>query len=296
MQNLEGRVAFITGGARGIGLGIARACAAAGVRVAIADRDEDSLSTADAELRELTDLRTYQLDVSDRTAYELVASDVTSRLGVVSLLLNNAGVVDSTSPSRMSDDLYTWMRSINIDGVHHGLELFLPGMVARRDGHIVNTASEAGVIASPSGFLYAMSKYAVMGVSETLRTEVGPMGIGVSVLIPGPVATNIVENAQRIRPNGAPDHSTRVSKILSESGEWLKKLGRSPDDVGELVLDAVLENRPYIFTRKELAEGLKARTEVMVAAMDHDQVFLDGLAGRHASGEVSMTTEGAQRG
>jgi NADP-dependent 3-hydroxy acid dehydrogenase YdfG len=288
MQNLDSRVAFITGGARGIGLGIARACATAGVRVAIADRDEGSLSAADAELSELTDVRTYQLDVSDRAAYTRVASDVTSALGEVSLLFNNAGVVDSTSPSRMSDDLYTWMRSINVDGVHHGLELFLPGMVARRDGHIVNTASEAGVSASSSGFLYAMTKYAVMGVSETLRIEVGPMGIGVSVLIPGPVATNIVENAQRIRPKDAPEHSTRVSQILSDSGEWLKHHGRSPDDVGELVLDAVRENRPYVFTRNELAEGLNARTESMIAAMNHDQTFLDDRAG--------LTTEGAQRG
>lgn len=288
MQDLEGRVAFITGGSRGIGLGIARACAAAGVRLAIADRDEDSLSAAGSELSELTDVQTYLLDVSDRASYLQVAADVTSALGQVSLLFNNAGVVDSTSPSRMSDDLYAWMRRINVDGVHHGLELFLPGMVARRDGHIVNTSSEAGVIASSSGFLYAMSKYAVMGVSETLRTEVGPMGIGVSVLMPGPVATNIVDNAQRIRPNGAPDHSTRVSQILSDSGKWLKNHGRLPDHVGVLVLDAVRENRPYIFTRNELADGLNARTEAMIAAMNHDQAFLDDRAG--------LTPEGVQRG
>ena len=274
MEHLEGRVAFITGGARGIGLGIARAMTAAGVRVAVADLDDTALQAAEAELG----VQVHRLDVTDRTAYAHVAAHVQETLGEVSLLVNNAGVADSASPSRPSHELYDWMRSVNVDGVHNGLHAFLPSMVRRRDGHVLNTASEAGVLPGGSGFLYAATKYAVVGMSEALRDELAPLGIGVSVLMPGPVATTIVENTRARRPGAAPAHSARVEAILTTSHDWLLAEGRSPDDVGALVVDAVRANRPYVFTRAELAPTLQRRTDALVRAMENDTAFLDECA------------------
>ncbi|MDQ1445807.1 MAG: hypothetical protein QOI20_2271 [Acidimicrobiaceae bacterium] len=278
MRDLRGRVAFITGGSRGIGLGIARACAEAGVKIAIADLDEASLTAAAAELSELTDVQAHRLDVSDREAYASVAKHVQEGLGEVSLLFNNAGVADSVSPSGISHDVYAWMRGINVDGVHHGLEQFLPGMVARRDGHILSTASEAGIIPEGGGYLYSLSKYAVVGLSESLRVELGPLGIGVTVLIPGPCATTIVENTRHHRPETAPKHSERTSQILTMAHEWLTTQGRSPDDVGALAVEAIRENRPYVFTRDEGGAALTARTQAMLEAMRHDHDHLEARA------------------
>ena len=274
MEHLEGRVAFVTGGAKGIGLGIARALIEAGVRVAVADLDDAALESVEAELG----VQVYRLDVTDRVAYAAVAEHVQTTLGDVSLLVNNAGVADSASPSRPSHELYDWVRSINMDGVHNGLHAFVPSMVRRRDGHVLNTASEAGVLPGGSGFLYAATKYAVVGMSESLRDELAPLGIGVSVLMPGPVATTIVENTRANRPGAAPAHSARVDAILSTSHDWLLSRGRSPDDVGTLVVAAVRENRPYIFTRAELAPPLQERTNALVRAMENDSVFLDECA------------------
>ena len=277
-MELQGRVALVTGGARGIGLGIARALAAEGVKVAIADLDEASLDTAAQELGQLTDVQAHRLDVSDRAAYAVVAAKVASGLGDVSLLFNNAGVADSVSPSKISHDMYAWMRGVNVDGVHHGLEQFLPGMIARRDGHILSTASEAGIVPEGGGYLYSLTKYAVVGLSESLRLELGPLGIGVSVLIPGPVATTIVENTKAHRPETAPKPSERTAQILALAHDWLVTNGRSADDVGTLVVDAVRENRPYVFTRDENSKSLTTRTDAMLAAMRHDHDFLEALA------------------
>jgi NAD(P)-dependent dehydrogenase (short-subunit alcohol dehydrogenase family) len=151
-------------------------------------------------------------------------------------------------------------------------------MVERRDGHILSTASEAGIVPEGGGYLYSLSKYAVVGLSESLRVELGPLGIGVSVLIPGPVATTIVENTKARRPDTAPQHSERTAAILTMAHDWLLSQGRSPDDVGALVLDAVRENRPYVFTRKDNGPALTARTDAMLAAMKHDHEYLEALA------------------
>ncbi len=145
MERVEGMTAFITGGARGIGLGIGRAFARAGMRLAIVDIDPDALMMAKSELARLTAVETFNLDVRDREAYARVAVEAEARLGPVSILCNNAGVAAAT---RLTYEFWDWMLGINLNGVINGIQTFLPRMIERGAvGHIVNTASGAGLAA-----------------------------------------------------------------------------------------------------------------------------------------------------
>ncbi|WP_236794242.1 SDR family oxidoreductase [Amycolatopsis sp. GM8] len=280
ITDFAGRVAFVTGGARGIGLGIVRALLRRGANVAVADVDAGALERA----RELlavppSRLRCYQLDVTDREQYATVAAEVRDDLGEVSLLFNNAGIIDSASPSRLTFEMWDHVVGINLSGVYNGFQTFVPGMVAAPHRcHIVSTSSEAGLVEAGSGFLYHASKYAVAGLSESFRRELAHFGIGVSVLFPGPVATGIVENTRRLRPDTAPTHSARVTRILDTAHQLLNEQGASPDGVGELVLDAVETNAPYIATRNEIGDELRRRTEELTAAMEHAETFLAKFA------------------
>lgn len=270
--DVDGRVAFVTGGARGIGLGIVRALLRRGAHVAIADVSTDALEQARAAFDER--VRCYRLDVADRDRYAEVAAEVKRDLGDVTLLFNNAGIIDSVSPARATHQMWDHVMGINLGGVHNGIQEFLPGMLAAQRGHIVNTSSEAGLLHAGSGFLYHASKYAVVGMSESLREELAHHGIGVSVLFPGPVATDIVENTRRLRPDTAPAHSARVTRILDAAHQQLREQGAAPDGVGELVLDAVERNALYIATRDVIADHLRRRTEELCAAMTYAETFL----------------------
>ncbi|MEV5412259.1 SDR family NAD(P)-dependent oxidoreductase [Thermopolyspora sp. NPDC052614] len=279
ITDFEGRVAFVTGGARGIGLGIARALLRLGAKVAIADISEDALDRAGDVLGASPDrLRRLRLDVTDRQRYAEVAAEVRRDLGEVSLLFNNAGIIDSVSPSSLSYEMWDHVMGINLEGVYNGIQTFVPAMLTSpRRCHIVNTASEAGLLEVGSGFLYHASKYAVVGLSESLRRELAHFGVGVSVLFPGPVATEIVENTRRMRPETAPPHTKRVTEILDYAHRLLTEQGAPPDGVGELVLDAVETNAPYIATRDELREALQRRTDELIGAMRHAEGFLAGF-------------------
>lgn len=270
------RVAFVTGGARGIGLGIVKALLRRGATVAVADISVDALEGARGALEVSADrLRCYRLDVADRDQFADVAAKVERDLGDVSLLFNNAGIIDSVSPTRLSYEMWDYVMGINLEGVYNGIQTFVPGMIAApRRCHIVNTSSEAGLAEGGSGFLYHASKYAVVGLSESLRRELAHLGVGVSVLFPGPVATDIVENARNLRPETAPSHTARVSQILDMAHQALNEHGARPDSVGELVLEAVETNAGYIATRNSTGPHLHARTAALTEAMAHAEAFL----------------------
>ena len=262
-------VAFITGGAQGIGLGIARSLARRGARVALADIDEQRLGDAQTELSKLTDVATFVLDVRDRDNFARVAEDTEAALGPVSLLFNNAGVIGSTSPSRMTYEAWDWVLGINLQGVVNGIQTFVPRMIDRGNGgYVVNTSSGAGLAESGSGFLYAMSKFAVVGLSEALHRELAHHSIGVSVLCPGPVATQIITNTESTRPNGqAP--TPRVAAILSAASSRLAT-GTQPDAVGEMVIDGMNNGSLYIFTDNLIEEPIRQRMQKLLAAFRKD--------------------------
>ena len=229
MENVAGRTAFITGGASGIGLGIARAFARAGARIALADVDAAALGAAQAELAKDTPTEAFVLDVRDRAAYARAADEAEARLGPVSLLFNNAGVALAIPALQMSYETWDFALGVNLDGVVNGLQTFVPRMCARGaqlDGaHIVNTASGAGLATPGSGYLYHTAKFAVVGLSESLRFELQGNGIGVSVLCPGPVATKIIHHTMQTQPASAP----RLDAQTVEMVDSFLGSGVSPD-------------------------------------------------------------------
>jgi NAD(P)-dependent dehydrogenase (short-subunit alcohol dehydrogenase family) len=272
MTDVTSRTAFITGSANGIGLGIARAFAGAGAKLALVDIDAAALAQAKAELSKITEVETYLLDVSDRGAFGRVAADIEAKLGPVSLVVNNAGVAGVGRPAhKMSYELWDWGLGINLLGVINGVQTFLPALVERgQGGHIINTASGAGLVAGGISALYDTTKFAVVGLTESLRVELAPRGIGTTVVCPGPVATNIIEHTWRHRPQtGAPpspEEEEALKARLRVSTEFLAK-GAHPDEVGKMVLKGVQENRLYVHTDRIMFDAIQARTRELLAAM-----------------------------
>lgn len=267
MTEVSGRTAFITGGANGIGLGIARAFARAGAKLALADVDAAALANARAELGKETQVETFVLDVRDREAYARAADAAESRLGAVSLLCNNAGVAMAILPEQMSYEAWDFALGVNLGGVVNGLQTFLPRMLGRAreqgGGHVVNTASGAGLAAPGSGFLYHTAKFAVVGLSESLRSELAGSGIGVSVLCPGPVATRIMHHTLRTQPASAPKPAEQMVAMV----DAFLGAGVAPDAVGEMVLRGVSDNALYIHTDRIMEAPLKARTQALLDAL-----------------------------
>jgi NAD(P)-dependent dehydrogenase (short-subunit alcohol dehydrogenase family) len=271
MTDVKGRTAFITGGANGIGLGIARAFGRAGAKVALADLDVAALAHAKAELAALTAVEAVELDVRDRAAYARAADEVERALGPVSLLFNNAGVAGGAPAHKLTYELWDWAMGINLYGVINGVQTFLPRMVARgAGGHIVNTASGAGLAATGNGVVYSTTKYGVVGLSETLHLELAPAGIGVSVLCPGPVATDIVARSAKVKPAERELPSEEQRELLAQHlalATRILQAGVSPDTVGEMVLNAVLGNRLYIHTDRIMVNLIEARAKALLDAM-----------------------------
>lgn len=272
MTQVAGRTAFITGGANGIGLGIARALAREGVKLGLVDIDAGALDRARAELAPITAVETAVLDIRDRAQFAVVADEIEAALGPVSILINNAGVAGGASAAKLTYDLWDWGLDINLGGVINGLQTFMPRMVARGGaGHIVNTASGAGLAASYSGVLYHTAKFGVVGLSEALAAELAPLKIGVTVLCPGPVATDIVSRTRAMQPG-------KNNKPLSKEGEAaangvvekinaMLQQGVAPDAVGEMVLAAIEHDRLYIHTDRSMIEQIEARCEALLEAM-----------------------------
>lgn len=271
MTDIANRSALITGGANGIGLGIARSLAQAGAKLVLVDLDAKALKRAEAELSQVTEVATAVLDVRDRPAYARVADEAEAKLGPVSILVNNAGVAGGAPADRLTYELWDWGIGINLDGVINGIQTFLPRIVGRgAGGHVVNTASGAGLYATTGGVLYSTSKFAVVGMSEALAVELEFQGIGVTVLCPGPVATDIIERTRAAQPKvtksmSAAQRSTAFAKQQAMK-DYLAQ-GTSPNIVGDMVLTAIRENRLYVHTDRSSVDPMAARTEALLEAM-----------------------------
>ncbi|HTO46991.1 MAG TPA: SDR family NAD(P)-dependent oxidoreductase [Burkholderiales bacterium] len=266
-MDVAGRTAFITGGANGIGLGIARAFARAGAKLALADVDAAALASARAELAKETQVESFVLDVRDREAYARTADAAEAALGPVSLLFNNAGVALAVPAETMSYESWDFALGVNLGGVVNGLQTFVPRMLARSralgGGHVVNTSSGAGLVAPGSGFLYHTAKFAVVGLSESLRFELAGAGIGVSVLCPGPVATRIMHHTLRSQPASSP----RPAEQMVAAVDAFLNAGVAPDAVGEMVLRGVRDGALYIHTDRIVEAALQARTRALLDAL-----------------------------
>lgn len=263
MQHLEGKIAFITGGASGIGFGMTQAFLAAGMQVAVADIRQDHLDEAAATLGARSDVHYIALDVADREAMARAAAETERVFGKVHVLCNNAGIGIRGGVKEASYDDWDWSVAVNLTGVFNGVRTFLPYLLKHGEGgHIVNTASIAAVL--PGSILYSSAKCAVLGLSEGLRAEIAPDNIGVSCLLAGPIATNIHEVAT-LRPERFRNTTlgAREAELAHRQANphWMQ-----PRHVGELIVDAVRRNLLFVFTHAEHKPGVGKRFEAILAA------------------------------
>ncbi len=253
MIDFAGRTAFVTGGANGVGIGLVRALLAEGCKVAIADIRQESIDKALASL-DNNEVMGVQVDVSSRDAMTKAADEVEAKFGPVTLLFNNAGVnlFQTIEDSSYSD--WDWVMGVNLHGPINGVMTFVPRMIAHgKGGYIVNTASMAGWLASGSPGIYNTTKFAVRGMSESLRYSLAPHGIGVSIVCPGLVKSYIYASDD-IRPKellaGAKPIDTENVKRLAEFHEF----GMEPDEIAARILDGMRDNRTYIFSHPDHKE------------------------------------------
>ena len=255
MDSLTGRVAVITGGASGIGKAVAERLAREAVKIVVADLDDRGLADVSAAIRagggEALAVRT---DVTDLAQVQALAARAFAAYGAVHILCNNAGVALWGGLERATHRDWQWVLGVNLWGVIHGLEAFLPRMIAQREpGHVVNTASMAGLVATRGLGIYNTSKYAVVGLSETLVKDLKPYGIGVSVLCPMGVATRIRES-DRNRPQDLSNEAPTQAEPVTLMGRTLP-----PETVAEMVVNAIRDDRLYVITHDEGLGPLRRR-------------------------------------
>ena len=267
MDTLLNRVAVITGGASGIGRELCRRFARAGARVVVADVDEAGMAgTVHAVQQAGGEAIMVRTDVSRLADVHALADRAFAEWGRVHVLCNNAGVTVHGGLESATHRDWEWVMGVNLWGVIHGIESFVPRMIGQGEpGHIVNTASMAGLIASQGLGIYNTTKYAVVGLSETLHKDLRPYNIGVSVLCPMGVATSI-RDSERNRPTHLLNPDRRKSGEITLIGRTL-----TPEHVAERVLDAVIANRLYIITHEEGLEPLRRRFQRMERAVEESR-------------------------
>jgi NAD(P)-dependent dehydrogenase (short-subunit alcohol dehydrogenase family) len=276
MQDLGGKIAFVTGGSSGIGLGVVKVLAAAGMKVAFTYRQTQHRDEALAHFAAHPAQRVHaiRLDVTDRAGFAAAADEVERVLGApVQVLINNAGVGVHGLMEHATYADWDWVMGVNVGGVINGVMTFLPRMLASGlPGHIVNVSSIGGIAALGSVGLYATSKFAVVGLTEALRTDLVGRPIGVSVYCPGPVKSNIADSA-RSRP-----------AELAESGYAApdREQGAPPPEfmlhamdavtAGNYVLEGIRHNRLFIISHPEFREVLTARSNLLLGSIPDEPI------------------------
>lgn len=269
MKDFKGKTAFITGGASGIGLSMARAFGRAGMNVVLADIDEKSARAASETLAsEQIKAIPVICDVTERGAVREAALEAIAAFGKVHVVCNNAGVAVGGPIGTVKPKDWDWIIDVNLKGVVYGVETFVPLIRSHGEGgHIVNTASMAGLISPPRMEPYCATKYAVVAMSEGWALQLQEQNIGVSVLCPGFVRTRIHESSRaRQERYGAPRAPDAADSAAREETAKNILSGLDPDIVGGRVLEAVEAGELYIFTHPQMKDAVEARFEAIRAA------------------------------
>jgi NAD(P)-dependent dehydrogenase (short-subunit alcohol dehydrogenase family) len=268
MEDFKEKVAFVTGGARGIGYAIAQAFLEEGARVMIGDISETNLDESKRALAEFGEVEALVCDVSDASAVARAADRVIERFGKVHILVNNAGVVIGGPPGEFDLDDWRWIVDVNLMGVVYGVETFVPWIRSHGEGgFIVNTASMAGHGGMPGLAPYSATKFAVVGYSEALRQELAEHDIGVAALCPGWVDTKIYESGLA-RPSRVGQEMTAEDREALEGAKKFFATGMSPRQVGRWVVESMKQNAGHIFTNRELHHAIDRRADTLRAAYD----------------------------
>jgi NAD(P)-dependent dehydrogenase (short-subunit alcohol dehydrogenase family) len=280
LPDLAGKVAVVTGGASGIGKGIAARLVAEGAQVIIADIQRDAMEATAAELG----ADAAWTDVSDPASVDALARAVLDRYGAVHVVCNNAGIGPLAPVADLTLDDWRWMIGVNLWGVIHGVHTFLPVLKQNRDGgHIVNTASMAGLVAGPRLGAYAAAKYGVVGLTEVLAAELAADNsrVGVSVLCPGTVHTNI-GTSSRNRPADLPEAGFKDVDIELEDNpryRWIY-----PEDAGAVVVRAIKRGDLYALTHPDWYPIVAERHEAIAEAFREQEALREAEAFRRQAG------------
>jgi NAD(P)-dependent dehydrogenase (short-subunit alcohol dehydrogenase family) len=247
VSDLEGKTAVVTGAASGIGLAMTEQFVREGAKVVMADVEEAALVREATRLQGAgADVLAVLTNVTDPAQVESLRDQALAQYGAVHVVCNNAGVAPAGPMLNTTAADWRWIVDVNVLGVAYGVITFGPLLVAQGEGHIVNTASEAGLVTTPTLGMYCATKHAVVGMSESLYHELAPQGIGVSCLCPNLVKTSIF-HSERNRPHGA-DLSAQEHAIISPLRESLDAMGIAPAQVATDVVDAVKSGTFWIFT------------------------------------------------
>ncbi|MDR2856836.1 MAG: SDR family oxidoreductase [Novosphingobium sp.] len=257
MHLSEARHAFVTGGASGLGLGIADALAARGVAVTIADINDEALAQVVASRG--NSFRGVVLDTRDREGWQRAKAEAETALGPVDILISNAGIAPNGKGfAEMDPESFDRIIAINLTGIYNGIWAFAGDMARRGKGHIVCTSSQAGLVTTVTGVgAYSAAKFGVTAIGEALRAELAPQGVGVSLLFPGYVQTNLAANTQRIGGD------------IRQYSNFTMTSDVTPADVGEMVAEAIEQDAPYIITHKDIWPGVERRMTAIKAACDY---------------------------
>jgi len=269
MKELDGKVAFVTGGVSGIGLGIAKTLLDEGMTVAVSYMREAHRDMAMEVLRSVpgANVHAFKLDVTDRQNMQAVADEIERDLGPVDLLCNNAGVNIFGPMDSASFDDWDWVLDVNLGGTINGTVCFVPRMRDRRRGHVVNVGSMACFISGPHAGVYTTAKAGVRGLTECLRYSLARHNVGVSLLCPGLTDSNI-HQAEQNRPG---KYARSGYEPTAEAALHLKSdvlsLGMSPEEVGRKTVDAVKRGDFYIFTHPEFHEDMHELCSAILGAL-----------------------------
>jgi NAD(P)-dependent dehydrogenase (short-subunit alcohol dehydrogenase family) len=271
MKDIRGKTAFITGGASGIGRGIATAFVSAGSKVVLADLRQDHIDEAMQEFYErghCQSVHAIRVDVTDRDAMSKAAEETDSVFGKVHVIVNNAGVGIYGPFQGTTYDDWDFGLAVNLGGVINGLQTFLPRIRAHGEGgHVVNTASLAALVPMPAQYvIYQVAKAAVVTLSEAIRSDLAQESIGVSVLCPGPVRTNIHELAKNRPARFGIGEAYSTAQNSSDTQVRFPTM-LEPTAVGRLVLKAVQDDELYIITHGEWRSEAERRHAALIAAM-----------------------------
>ena len=256
MDMSQAQHAFVTGGASGLGLAIVDAMADRGLAVTMADIDAEALEQVVAGRGER--VRGVVLDTRDRAGWEQAKAEAEAAFGPVDVLVNNAGIAPNGREfADMEPESFDRILAINLVGVVNGVFAFGADMRARGRGHIVNTSSQAGLVASvPGAGAYAVAKFGVTALSETLRREMAPHGVGVSVLCPGLVTTNLGIN------------TARISGVAPRAGLEMPPSDVKPDHVAAMVMQAIERDEAVVVTHRNVWRSMEPRLAAIKAACD----------------------------
>jgi NAD(P)-dependent dehydrogenase (short-subunit alcohol dehydrogenase family) len=275
MKDLEGKVAFITGGASGIGLGIAKSCAKYGMKVVIVDMRQKALDEAMAYFKgKKLPVHAIKLDVTDRAAYTRAADEAEAVFGKIHVLVNNAGVGSGGPVQTLTYKDWDYSVGVNLGGTINGLVTILPRILKHGEGgHVIATSSTNGIAATGAGMPYCTTKFAIAGMMEALATELQDKNVGASVLVPGPTMTNLGQSSNENRPahlrnegesgppTSPPPRAGQARPPDRDPVVWM-----DPVETGERVVRAIRNNDLFIITHSEFKAGFKARHDAIMRA------------------------------